>query len=187
MEIKKKISLLFLVFATTGTYSTAQIIADGERAGLLQATASIYPSQQLNTKGLNLYVGGYLNYHFDDKYSFRGDIYQFIGAQTKPGYVNDHLQVQAGFMRYFPMKRLDPFVGLQVGFSAIQTNERSERIYNSAFAVKAGLNYHVYKFFYFFLECQYVHQTDPWHARPLDQFMGTGGLGFQLPVKNIRQ
>lgn len=187
MEIKKKISLLFLVFATTGTYATAQIIADGERAGLLQATASIYPSQQLNTKGLNLYVGGYLNYHFDHKYSFRGDIYQFIGAQTKPGYVNDHLQVQAGFMRYFPVKRLDPFVGLQVGFSAIQTNERSERIYNSAFAVKAGLNYHVYKFFYFFLECQYMHQTDPWHARLLDQFMGTGGLGFQLPVKNIRQ
>lgn len=57
MEIKKKISLLFLVFATTGTYATAQIIADGERVGLLQATASIYPSQQLNTKGLNLYVG----------------------------------------------------------------------------------------------------------------------------------
>ncbi|MNU73721.1 hypothetical protein D3C71_632070 [compost metagenome] len=187
MEIKKKISLLFLFFTALTTYSKAQIIADGERAGLLQTTASIYPSQQLNTKGLNLYVGGYMNYHFDDKYSFRGDIYQFIGAQTKPGYINDHLQVQAGFMRYFPVKRFDPFVGLQVGFSAIQTNGRSERIYNAAFAIKAGVNYHVYKFFYFFLECQYIHQTDPWHARPLDQFMGTGGLGFQLPVKNIRQ
>lgn len=187
MEIKKKISALILVFTAVSFLSAAQLIADGERAGLLQATASIYPSRQLNTKGLNLYLGGYMNYHLDDKYSFRGDIYQFIGAQTKPGYVNDHLQVQAGFMRYFPVKRLDPFVGLQVGFSAIQTNERSERIYNSVFAVKAGLNYHVYKFFYFFLECQYMHQTDPWHARPLDQFMGTGGLGFQLPIKNIRQ
>ncbi|MDR0801249.1 hypothetical protein [Fluviicola sp.] len=187
MEIKRKISTLIFGFMTVSFLSTAQIIADGEREGLLQTTASIYPSQQLNTKGLNLYLGGYLNYHFDDKYSFRGDIYQFIGAQIKPGYVNDHLQVQVGFMRYFPVKRLDPFVGFQVGFSAIQTNERSERIYNSAFAVKAGLNYHVYKFFYFFLECQYIHQVDPWHARPLDQFMGTGGLGFQLPVKNIRQ
>lgn len=187
MELKKKVTALIAGFTVVSFCSTAQIIADGERAGLLQATASIYPSQQLNTKGLNLYLGGYLNYHFDDKYSFRGDIYQFIGAQSKPGYVNDHLQIQAGFMRYFPVKRLDPFVGVQVGFSAIQTNERSERIYNAAFALKAGLNYHVYKFFYFFLECQYIHQTDPWHARPLDQFMGTGGLGFQLPVKNIRQ
>ena len=95
--------------------------------------------------------------------------------------------ISAFMLRYFPVKRLDPFVGLQVGFSAIQTNERSERIYNSAFAVKSGLNYHVYKFFYFFLECQYIHQSDPWHARPLDQFMGTGGLGFQLPCKNYSQ
>lgn len=187
MEIKQKIGLLLFCSLSINTAIHAQILADGERSGLLQATASIYPSQQLNTTGLNLYLGGYLNYHFDDKYSFRGDIYQFIGAQSKPGYINDHLQVQAGFMRYFPFGRLDPFVGLQVGLSAVQTTERSERIYNSAFAAKAGLNYHVYKFFYFFLEFQYIHQTDPWHARPLDQLMGTGGLGFQLPAKDIRQ
>src|SRR5688572_15291422 len=140
MEIKKKISALFLVFLTGTSFTDAQVLADGERSGLLQTTGSIYPSQQLNSKGMNLYVGGYMNYHFHDKYSFRGDVYQFIGAQSKPGYINDHLQVQAGFVRYFPVKRLDPFVGIQVGLSVIQTNERSERIYNSAFALKAGLN-----------------------------------------------
>lgn len=123
MEIKKKISVLFLGFLLAANSANTQVLAEGQRSGLLQATASIYPSQQLNTKGLNLYLGGYMNYHFDDKYSFRGDIYQFIGAQSKPGYVNDHLQVQAGFMRYFPVKRLDPFVGIQVGLSAIHSDQ----------------------------------------------------------------
>ena len=71
MEIKKKVSLLVLGFLAMTSLTNAQILADGERAGLLQTTGSIYPSQQLNTKGSNLYVGGYMNYHFDDKYSFR--------------------------------------------------------------------------------------------------------------------
>ncbi len=187
MEFQKKISLvLFILFVTS--MGNAQILVEGERKGLLQATASVYPVQQLNVSGLTIYLGGYANYHFDDKYSFRGDIYQFIGSQKKPGYLKNNTQILAGFMRYFPIKRFDPFVGIQAGVSLIETNERiGERELNSVFAVKAGLNYHVYSYFYFFVEFQYTHQPDPWHARPYDQFTGTGGLGFQLPCKNIKQ
>lgn len=187
MAFKKKISFVLFMLCVA-SFSNAQIIADGERKGLVQATASIYPVQQLNVSGLNIYLGGYINYHFDDKYSFRGDIYQYIGAQKKPGYLKNNTQLLAGFMRYFPYKRLDPFVGIQAGISFIETNERiGERTLNSVFALKAGLNYHVYSYFYFFVEFQYTHQPDPWRARPYDQFTGTGGLGFQLPCKNIKQ
>lgn len=183
MGFQKEISIL-LVFWGMFQNGNAQNIYEGERAGLLQVTASIYPAIQLNTAGTNYYVGGHLNYHFDDKYSFRGDIYRFSGAKNKPGYINDHTQIQAGFMRYFPVKRLDPFVGLQMGLSAIQLNERpGNMIYNASFSVLAGVKYHVYKYFYFFAEMQYTHQQDPWHTRPLDQLLVSGGLGIQLPCK----
>lgn len=182
MEFKKKIIALFaLAFAMHGL---AQDIYDGERAGLLQTTASIYPSVQLNTTGINYYVGGNLNYHFDDKYSFRGDIYTLAGSKEKPSYIQSHTQIQAGFMRYFPVKRFDPFIGIQMGFSTIDLNERpNQLVYNASLSFLAGIDFHVYKYFYFFAEFQYTHQQDPWHTRPLDQFMGTGGLGIQLPCK----
>lgn len=187
MEFKKKISIVVVLLAMSVTVK-AQLLEKGEREGLLQATASIYPSQQLNTKGLNIYLGGYANYHFDDKYSFRGDVFQYIGAQKKPGYLKANTQILAGFMRYFPVKRWDPFVGAQVGVSWIKLNERpAETTLNAVFTLKAGVNYHVWHYFYFFAEIQYSHQPDPLHARPLDQFTGTGGLGFQIPCKNINQ
>lgn len=182
MEFKKKI--IAIVVITFVFSSKAQNIYDGERAGLLQTTASIYPSVQLNTAGVNYYVGGHMNFHFDDKYSFRGDIYALAGSKEKPSYIHTHTQVQAGFMRYFPVKRFDPFVGLQMGLSALDMNERpKEMVYNASVSILAGVNFHVYKYFYFFAEFQYTHQQDPWHTRPLDQFMGTGGLGIQFPCK----
>ncbi|HRO76441.1 MAG TPA: hypothetical protein PLP27_09865 [Crocinitomicaceae bacterium] len=186
MGFKKEI-IVFIVALFIGVNTAkAQVVENGERQGLLQATASIYPVQQLNVSGLNIYLGGYGNYYFDDKYSFRGDIFQYIGAQKKPGYLKNNTVIQAGFMRYFPMKRFDPYIGVQVGASIIETNERvGERVINSLFALKAGLNFHVYKYFYFFAELQYTHQPDPWHSRPYDTFTGTGGLGFQLPCYSL--
>lgn len=187
MELQKKITMV-VIMVLISTMVSAQILADGQRKGLIQATATIYPSQQLNTKGLNIYLGGYANYYFHDKYSFRGDCYQYINSQTKPSYVKNETRITWGFMRYFPVKRFDPYVGVQMGISLLNTQERpTEMVVNSTFSVKAGLNFHVYKFFYFFLEMDYTHQPDPWHARPFDQFMGSGGLGFQIPIKNIRQ
>lgn len=186
MEFKKKIIIILVWMCAF--QATAQILENGERQGLLQATASIYPSQQLNVKGLNIYLGGYANYHFDDKYSFRGDVFQYIGAQKKPGYLKSNTQILAGFLRYFPIKRWDPYVGVQMGVSLIKLNERpAETTINSVFALKAGVNFHVWHYFYFFAEIQYAHQPDPLHARPFDQFSGTGGLGFQLPCRNIKQ
>lgn len=188
MEIKKeKIGLVILVVILSVQTSVAQLLAKGERQGLIQSTATIYPSFQLNTKGVNIYVGGYFNYHFDNKYSFRGDGMIYTGSQTKPGYINKNYQVSAGFMRFFPIKRFDPYVGLQAGLSIIETMGRNELVYNSLFSLKGGCNVHVYRFFYFFIDMQYQHQVDPWFKRPLDQFMASGGLGFQVPIKNIRQ
>ncbi|HRP53434.1 MAG TPA: hypothetical protein PLI97_07990 [Fluviicola sp.] len=189
MEFKEKIGKWFLLATLIcwNNYFYAQILEDGERKGLVQATASIYPSQQLNRSALNIYIGGNLNVFLDHKYSVRGDVYSFISTQGKKSYISDNFQLQVGFMRFFPVKRLDPYVGLQVGLSVIQTTTRPESVYNALFALKAGLNYHVYHYFYFFVDMQYTHQADPWASGPFDQFMGTGGLGFQIPCKNVKQ
>ena len=53
----------------------------------------------------------------------------------------------------------------------------------TGFGLKAGVNFHVYKYFYFYAVIQYTHQADPWHKRPYDLFTGTGGLGFQIPTR----
>lgn len=187
MEIKKKKIGLAFVFSVLSACTFGQILHKGERAGLIQSTATIYPSAQLNTKGLNIYLGGYFNYHFDNKYSFRGDGQVLMGTQTKPAYIDKNYQILAGFNRYFPVKRFDPYVGIQAGLSMIQSEGRSEMVYNSVFVLRSGLDFLVYRFFYFFIDLQYSHQVDPWHSRPLDQFMGSGGLGFQVPIKNVRQ
>lgn len=140
--------------------------------------------QQLNVRGLNIYVGGHANYYLEDRFSLHGEYLQYIGAQKKPGYLKGNSQILAGFMQHFPMKRWDPFVGVQAGVSLIETNERlGERSLNALFGLKAGVNFHVYKYFYFYAVIQYTHQADPWHKRPYDLFTGTGGLGFQIPTR----
>lgn len=186
MEITKKIVFIGLQFFGVATWLHAQNVYEGQRAGLIQTTGSIYPSVQLNTAGVNYYVGGHMMIHLDDHYSFRGDIYTLAGSKNKPSYINDHTQIQAGFTRNFPFKRLDPFVGLQVGVSMIETNARLGSNYHASFSLLEGVQFHVYKFFYFFAEIQYTHQQDPVYTRPLDQFMGTGGLGIQLPTKRVK-
>lgn len=162
----------------------AQNLEEGQRNGLLQATASFYPSWMLNHKVQNNYIGGHFAYYFEDHYSFRGEIMAYIDAQGDQKYVDKHVQVQAGFGRHFPIKRWDPFVYGQMGLSAVQLKNYSDAHLQPTIGLIVGVHYNVSRFFYFFAEGQYNHTNDPERKGPMDQIYVSGGLGFQLPTKH---
>lgn len=175
--------LLFLVSLPL----TAQVTEEGERQGLLQGTASLYPARMLNHTVMNNYVGGHLNYYVDDHYSFRGDIFGYIDAQGDQKYLDRHIQLQAGLMRHFPVKRWDPFVGFQAGLSALELQSSPESFLQPVFGLTTGVSFSVSRYFYFYAECSYHHMNDPVVRSPLDQLFVTGGLGFQLSTRRGSQ
>jgi hypothetical protein len=162
---------------------SAQVTEDGERQGLLQGTASLYPARMLNHSMMNNYVGGHLNYYVDDHYSFRGDVFVYIDAQGDQKYLNRQIQLQAGFMRHFPVKRWDPFVGLQAGLSALELQSSPDHFLQPVLGLTTGVSFMVSGYFYFYAECSYQHMNDPVVRSPLDQLFVTGGLGFQLSTR----
>jgi len=161
----------------------AQKLEEGQRNGLIQATASLYPSWMLNRKVQNNYVAGHVAYYFHDNYSFRGEIMAYIDAQKDVRYLSKHSQLQVGFGRHFPVKRWDPFVYYTMGLSSIRLQAQSKNVLQPSVGLIAGTHYNVSRFFYFFAECSYQHMQDPAHAANLDQLFVSGGLGFQLPTK----
>jgi hypothetical protein len=177
-----KISIVVFCIAFS---SFAQETAEGERAGLVQFTGSIYPSWMLNHPVANNYVGGQLGIYFNDHYSFRGDAFVYIGAQSNASYINDHLLIQGGFYRHFNHQKWEGFIGFSPGLSSIQTNWTNQRRFQPTLDVAGGVKFHVSNFFYFHAETHFLHMQDPWKAQNLDQLMVTGGLGFQLPMLQL--
>jgi hypothetical protein len=177
------ISLLAVLITVSALHS--QVLENGERKGLIQATASFYPSWMLNHQVQNNYLAGHVAYYFDDHYSFRGEALVYIDAQGENKIINDHVQIQAGFGRHFPVKRWDPFLYGQMGLAMIQVQGFAQRHYQPAAGLTIGTHYHVSRFFYFFAECSYTHMQDPSQPGRLDQFLVSGGLGFQLTTRKM--
>jgi hypothetical protein len=176
--------LIFLLAAVCmHTSLRSQVLENGERRGLLQATASFYPSWMLNRDTKNNYLAGHLAYYFDDHYSFRGEALVYIDGQAGTKVFSEHVQIQAGFGRHFPVKRWDPFVYGQMGLSAVQLVWNPKRYYQPAIGLTLGTHYNVSRYFYFFAEASYTHMAHPEHGGGLDQVLVSGGLGFQFPTR----
>lgn len=175
--------ILLPVMMTIVSFLSAQDPGKGERAGLLQATVSLYPSRMLNRDVRNNYVAGRFVYYADDHYSFRGEALVYVDAQTENRILDDHVQLQAGFGRHFPVKRWDPYIYGQMGLAGIRMENASKRYYQPVAGLTAGANYHVSRFFYFFAECSYMHLQSPETTGRLDQLLVSGGLGLQVPAR----
>lgn len=174
--------------------ANAQNVADGERNGLLQATASIFPTVSWNNGSWTNLVGGNLAYQFDDHYSFRGDFYTCIASQKSGSIYGDLTIVQAGFFRNFTHKRFDFFIGLQVGLAGVQTTYldmvtlsyvSSKRYYQPVIDIPLGIKFHVSNYFYFFAEAHNFFMRHPERNITLGNTSFTGGLGLQLPVRRL--
>ena len=173
--------ILFLLFFSAGSFG--QDLINGERKGLVQVTASIYPSKMLNHAISNSYVAGHANYYFTDGYSFRGEIMHYIDAQGENRYIDKHTQLQAAFGRHFPMKRFDPYVYASVGLAGISLTEQPHKYFQPVAGIITGGNFQFSRYFYLFLEIEYQHMQDPLHRSPLDQLFFSGGLGIQFPTR----
>jgi hypothetical protein len=171
------------LFASLASIAGAQDLINGEREGLIQATASIYPSRMLNHGISNNYVAGHANYYFTDLYSVRGEIMHYIDAQREERYIDKHTQFQLAVGRHFPKKRFDPYIYASLGLASVRLIEEPKSYAQPVAGIIGGSHFQFSDYFYFFLEMQYQHMQDPLHSRPLDQLYFSGGLGFQVPTR----
>lgn len=187
-------SIVF-AFLVLGTSAFAQDVANGERAGLLEVSGSIYPTVSLNQKNVMNFVGGHTAFQFDEHYSFRGDLLTFTSTQSGSPLFNDYFLIEAGFLRNFTSKRFDYFVGIELGLSRVQLYRDPENMiqnappvpkyYQSVLDLTTGFKFHVSNYFYFYAETKLLNNHHPEKAVLQSNLMFTGGLGLQLPTKKI--
>ena len=160
------------------------------RPGLIKASATITPGRMLQNKANSIYINGFLEYVVDYKYSFRGDIFQFIDANysinssfTNPNYIN---RIYFGGFRHFGKKNFKIAPGAQMGVLMADYNYSAfERQFYVApsFALKLGADYYVWDYFHFFANLTYVNSTirgTQAGKHKIDELLFSAGLGFQI-------
>jgi hypothetical protein len=134
--------------------------------GLIKASATISPSRMLQNRANSINLSGFLEYVADKKYSFRGDVIQFIDA----GYTSKSLiepifqnRLFFGAFQHFGRNNFKFYTGLQMGTTIITYNQSffSGNRTNVApsFAIKSGVSYYVWEYFHFFADLTYFNST----------------------------
>ena len=160
------------------------------RPGLVKASATITPGRMLQNKAGSIYLNGFLEYVVDYKYSFRGEIFQFIDAKYSvdsrfryPNYMN---RIYFGGFRHFGKKNFKIATGAQMGVLMVDYDYTAlERQFyvSPSFALKVGADYYVWDYFHFFANLTYVNskirgtQTG---TQKMDELLFSAGLGFQI-------
>jgi hypothetical protein len=160
--------------------------------GLLKASATISPGRMLQNKANSIYISGFLEYALDSKYSFRGDVFQFVdaiysdGSLLEPNFMN---RLYFGAFRHFGKKNLKFYSGVQAGMSFMQYyhsfSQGRKFSVEPSFALKAGTTFYVWKYFHFFADLTYVNSTTRglmFGSQKMDELIFSAGLGFQINV-----
>jgi hypothetical protein len=164
--------------------------------GLIKASATISPSRMLQNRANSINLSGFLEYVADKKYSFRGDVIQFIDA----GYSSKSLiepifqnRLFFGTFRHFGKQNLKFYTGLQMGTTVTTYNQSfytGNRTHVApSFAVKSGVSYYVWKYFHFFADLTYVNSTlrgTSFGSHKMDELILSAGLGFQINIKKSK-
>ena len=163
------------------------------KPNLIKASATISPGRMLQNKANSIHLSGFLEYVIDKKYSFRGDVFQFIDAtySTKsiiePTFQN---KLFFGIFRHFGTNNLKFYSGIQMGTSVITYNQSfltgNTTHVAPSFSLKTGASYYVWKYFHFFADFTYVNSTlrgTSIGPHKMDEFIFSAGLGFHLQVK----
>jgi hypothetical protein len=160
------------------------------RPRLIKASATITPGRMLQNKANSIYLNGFLEYVVDEKYSFRGEIFQFIDAKyagnssfTNPNYMN---RIYFGGFRHFGKKNFKIATGAQMGVLMVDYDYSAfERQFYVApsFALKVGADYYVWDYFHFFANLTYVNSNirgTQTGIHKMDELLFSAGLGFQI-------
>lgn len=162
--------------------------------GVLKASATISPGLMLHNGSRTVYLTGYLEYLIDKSFSLRGDVFQFISDINTTGtLVNPTFQNRLffGAFHHFGKGNLRWQNGFQMGLTA--TEFQYDPWYNyykwhfaPSLCLKSGLYFYIWKYFHFFAEINYVNSSlrgTSIGTVVMDEFIFSGGLGFQLPTK----
>jgi hypothetical protein len=183
----EKIRIFFaLLFATLSAYSQTDVAF--QTKGLLKATSTISPGFMLNQSRTNIYLAGELEYFVEERVSFRGDGFWYVGSQQNPDLFKQNSAVYWGGFYHFRMNRSDLFIGLQPGISVTQPLV-DEKYYYSDYGIRvcpqisfvAGYTCYVGKYFNFFANTRYVKGTYRNNTDiGLDELRICAGLGFNI-------
>lgn len=170
-------------------------------AGLLRASGSISPGFLLDQGSTNIYLGGKLEYFTEDRVSFRGEGFWYMGSQQKPALLEQNSQIAFGPFLHSVHGRLDLSAGVEAGISLAHPTNRWVHILKAPdlpytdpaplrvvpqASLCASLSYAVWDYFHFFVDARYVHARyngAPSRSIPLDELMLSAGLGWQLRVR----
>ena len=148
---------------------------------------------------LNYFLHGDLEYHFEEKWSVRSDIYYFLNSRTPSDAVEPFKYQHSLFtgIQYHLLKgRLDWYVGLQPGlvfgqrqYEQITALEGTpnplanpQKAMAAVFSANTGINYYANRFFHLFLQVRYNAGwfSDNYSVASLNEFRASFGLGFFL-------
>lgn len=191
--------ILLIVGLSFFNFSAQKNYQDNDyfRPGLLKASATITPGRMLQNQANSIYINGFLEYVVDSKYSFRGEIFQFIDAKysadsrfRNPNYMN---RVYFGGFRHFGKKNFKITTGAQMGVLMVYYDYFAieKQFYVApSFALKVGADYYVWDYFHFFANLTYVNSKirgTYYGTQKMDELLFSAGLGFQLNTINRKK
>jgi len=168
--------------------------------GLLSTKGTLAVGFPTGYAGTNMYISANSEYYLEDKVSFRGGLYIFLGTSGGEGPLKQNSTLFTGFYYHIPTKNnIDPYIGLEPGISWTQlkqpenlTDESDVRFHSDykasaspVGAVAFGVNYFATKWAHIFIEGKYqygVHVSDL-PAVSLSEFKLAFGFGFNLWAK----
>lgn len=158
---------------------------------LINFSGTISPGKFISQKGTAIHLNGFLEYTLDRKYSVRGDLYRFIrGAASSSNFVLPYQinQLYVGAFRSFGKNNWRQYVGFQPGItlSRDMLSSYNKPQIRPSFSLKIGSSFSFYKYFNFYLDVSF-NKTQLRgllsSTNNLNEFLFSGGLGFQLPRK----
>jgi hypothetical protein len=183
--------------------SSSVVIAQNEKPeedyfkrGLLKASATISPGKMLQNKANSIYISGFLEYALNDRYSLRGDVFQFVDASYSDASLLEPLfmnRLYFGAFRHFGKKNLKFYLGAQHGMTFMQYyhsyNQGNKFSVAPSFSLKVGTTFYIWKYFHFFADVTYVNSATRglvFGAQRMDELIFSAGLGFQIKVKKAK-
>lgn len=206
--VRNILILCTLLVQVNGVYAAGPVVKDETfdgYKGILRFQGTFSAGYNTAFKSLNYFLHGDLEYHFDDRWSVRSDIYYFLNSRT-PDDVVEPFKYQHSLltgMQYHALKgRLDWYMGIQPGFvfgqrqyaqitaleGTLNPLAEPQKAMAAVFSVNTGINYYANHFFHLFLQVRYNGGwfSDNYSVASLNEFRASFGLGFFVRVKKTR-
>ena len=162
--------------------------------GLIKTTGTISPGLLVSSGKTTLSFHGFLEFFPEDKTSWRGDIFYFMGEQKKPSSLYQNSTLKWGPFYHFHKKRLDYYIGLQPGFNFVQPQGQDANGADYYYAFKTipiispvtGFSFNFSKYFDAFLEGTYIagrYMGEGFTKINVSEFRISAGLGFHFETR----